>query len=146
MTPAETLIAAADRIRDLAAVWEAENAKMAERRNKGLAALHAEYGRAYTWDEVAGFVVDEYADKALDAGAAWIAALSPALASMIERWLRETAANADRSIPAWQNSSVDGYPGPKRTETEVGALVEHHYGAALGVARAVLGSGVATDG
>jgi len=138
MTPAEMLAAAADRIRDLAAVWEAENAKMAERRNKGLAALHAEYGRAYTWDEVAGFVVDEYSDKALDAGAAWIAALSPAIAPHLEVWLREVAgvwATAERKAE-WQ-----GY-----ARRDPSAFVGDDDRAALEFARTVLGSGVDTRG
>jgi len=139
-TPAEMLVAAADRIRDLAAVWEAENAKMAERRNKGLAALHAEYGRAYTWDEVAGFVVDEYSDKALDAGAAWIAALSPDKAPLIERGLRAAAEEYEADDHyRWMRMHNSG-------GVQAGWNVSGAAEAALALAEAVLGSEVDTHG
>lgn len=69
----------------------------------------------------------------------WIALMSPAVAPAIESILREAAESAAHHVPIWQDSSMDGLPAPKRTAAEVAELVEHHYGPALALARAVLG-------
>ena len=75
--------------------------------------------------------------------ARWIAALSPAVAPHLERWLRETAISAERHVPVWRDSliwsgSSDDSDSRPRTDAEVAALVEHHYGAALAFARSVV--------
>ncbi len=132
MSPSETLLAAADRVRDLAAAatpgpWE--------------------QGERCVWEGNIGVPVVADCEKGEggvlhEHDARWIAALSPALAPMIERWLRESAESLARHEPAWRDQP-DVYDEPivRRTPAEVDALVEHHFGAALGFARAILGEG-----
>lgn len=145
MEPSALLTAAADRVRDLAAqatpgTWSAKD--MAEEGHPGVwwvDCVH-EDDAGTTWTTIADL---ETVNPAADAR--WVAAMSPEVAPHLERWLREVADNAARSVPAWQNMGVDGYPGPRRTEAEVASLVEHHYGAALALARAILGVGLAGE-
>lgn len=143
MAPSELLTRAADLIRDTAAAatpgpWEVDGPE------RDIRAIHSEDGAGVVMG--ARDPVDEASVFNTNADARWIALMSPAVAGPAERLLREAAESAARHVPVWQNSSVDGFDGPKRTDAEVADLVEHHYGPALALARAVLGEKEETDG
>lgn len=133
MTPSETLTRAADLIRDTAAAAEPGPwGSTSDDNVTWFGRNDPETGQPLT--TIAGL----YHGKRAATGR-WIALMSPAVAPAIESILREAAESAARHVPVWQDSSVDGLPAPKRTAAEVSELVEHHYGAALALARAVLG-------
>jgi hypothetical protein len=115
LSPAETLLAAADRIKDLAA--RAVVGPWAQ----SLDAVYA--GPDEAW---------KVADCHTSPTAAWIAALSPSVAEPIEAWLRHSAAmwEADTRRADLIGVAPGGF--------YIGVLEEQ----ALTLARAVLGSGV----
>jgi hypothetical protein len=107
-SPASQLLAAADRIRDLAADTASGD---------------------WTFESFAPAIRRE-------GDARWIAALSPAVATHLEAILRRAAADIVVHVPAWNSRP--------RPDGEVERLTERQFGGALGLARAVLGSGVDT--
>lgn len=122
MTPSETLTKAADLIRDLAAKatdgpWTFDDSTVdvdgEVYEQGGHVVAIARYGTG------AGDLAEQ------DGNGRWIAALSPALSPMIEKWLRETAADVDAYGEYW----IDA-PGHVRN--------------ALAFAKTILGSGVDT--
>lgn len=115
MTPSETLVAAADLIRDLATQANPGPWKWRDPGGRIKYALMADRQMV-----VPSAIPDVYPSAA---DARWIAALSPALAPMIEKWLRETAADVDAYGEYW----IDA-PGHVRN--------------ALAFAKTILGAGV----
>lgn len=150
MTPSALLTAAADRLRDLAASatpgpWRQHDTYL-DVGGYTATVLSGEPGkggfhnlRAWLptmsqepWDETRNAWAD----------ARWIAALSPAVSPALERWLRETAVSLDRHEPKWRDpTAFTELCIPRRSDDEVAALIEHHYGAALALARVVLSAG-----
>jgi hypothetical protein len=68
------------------------------------------------------------------------------LGEPLAAWLRESAERLATSLPHWSHKFPEGWEGdtprPKgqpRTGEELAAIVEHHYGRALAVARSILG-------
>lgn len=144
MRPSEQLVAAADLIRDLAAKTTKPRPN-----GHGWSVPGEEDGWEPDWSAVvscAGYGGEDVVACDVRVGdARWIAALSPTLAPHVERWLRESAESLARHEPAWRDQpDVFDEPIVRRSAAEVDALVEHHYGAALGVANAIVGSGVDT--
>ena len=111
MNPSDLLVAAADLIRDLAA--------------KAKPGPWSLYDRGVCWEIPELPEMHDGLSGFREVDARWIAALSPALAPMIEKWLRETAADVDAYGEYW----IDA-PGHVRN--------------ALAFAKTILGSGVDT--
>jgi hypothetical protein len=117
MQPSDQLVAAADLIRDLAAKASTGAWKWHDPGG------HIKYALMADRQIVVPSAIPDVYPSAGDAR--WIAALSPALAPMIEKWLRETAADVDAYGEYW----IDA-PGHVRN--------------ALAFAKTILGSGVDT--
>jgi hypothetical protein len=116
MTPSETLVAAADHIRDLAAA--ATDGPWRERFEHP-PRLYGPFGA----------LVCEL--KSPMADGRWIAALSPATAAPLEAILRRTASDYVVSVAAWESTP--------RADGAIERLVEQQFGGALALARLVLG-------
>jgi hypothetical protein len=109
-------------------------------------ALHAaigpwESGERCVWNGGTGAVVSDGSEGdggCFDEGtAAWIAALSPAVAEPLVAWLRAAADSMELHVPIWEEPE----PGvrPRRTHGEVDRMIGHHFGHALTFSRRVLG-------
>lgn len=94
MTPSELLLAAADRIRDLAAQATPRKWQSFATLNGGASVLALQSdgpGSPITGGDIAAAEVE--------ADGAWIAALSPAVAPHLEAWLRSTASLLEAWLP-----------------------------------------------
>lgn len=131
--PSALLLAAADRVRDLAAAatpgqWEVDE-------GSGRVELVL---RSPSADVVVVHRFSPHPDSLNRADARWIAALSPALAEPLEAMLRRAASDLVVFVAAWESTP--------RADGAVERLVEQQFGGALGVAKTILGSGVDTRG
>ena len=132
MTPAETLLAAADRIRDLAAAttkprkpefgWGFLDEDEVQPGYPGTDVVCSQAGGT-----------ELVAEKVCWEDARWIAALSPAVAPMIETMLRWAA-------KVCSDAAADGW-----SEDRIWAEADDSMRAAIDLARAILGSGVDTQ-
>lgn len=132
-TPAAILNAAADRIRDLAA-----DTTRPRPNGHDWSVLGEEDGWEPGWSTVvscAGYGGEDVVATDISVGnGRWISALSPALAPHFEKILRRAASDYVVFVAAWESRP--------RPEGEVARLVEQQFGGAMGLARAILGSGV----
>lgn len=84
---------------------------------------------------------DEDGQRLSHEDGAWLEAVHPGLGEPLAAWLEQAADSLERHLPSWTGSTggIPGeYPPIVRTAEDTQALVEHHYGPALAVARVVL--------
>jgi hypothetical protein len=134
--PAEVLRTAALVLRQLAAEvtpgpWEIEYTYDGQQ-PQAVFRMHPDHPDDPDLSESLGTMDQNPADNA------WVAMLGPQIAEPLAAWLEEFADRAAFYVPIWERGApaVEDHP-PIRHD--VPALVEHHYGRALNVARVLLG-------
>jgi hypothetical protein len=130
MTPAEILLAAADRVRDLAAA--ATPGPWANGSDRSIVSVLPKGLTRFLPPQRWGLKV---ASKVDDVDREWIAALSPAVAPHLEAWLRLAAEDYARRAPL----PKVGEPNPHSLPVDLtGAFGPSYWSLALDVARAVV--------
>lgn len=74
-----------------------------------------------------------------DLGNEWVHQAGNTIVESLVAWLRVTADSVEQHVPVWEATHPSGRTGPGRTAEQVAKLVDHHFGHALALSRAILG-------